>query len=1124
MTRTPDYGWLGFLPLQDHREENEPPVDRRNVVYAVRFEGYTEDDLPRPVPGTAGDLTGATVWEVEEGERQDLAAWSFAMGAMVTEVRDEDGTSTEDWDVKLRPVRNDDWEEDDRFKEMEVRLPEGTKGRKGQFGLVVNALQENEQQPLFFPADSPLIAVHLAGDPDKATPVYRLNTQDELDEWAPLHSLMRVVTPEVGCALPNGPSLALQYGKARQDNRSGDGLVSDGGGGLVPDTKGPADGEEPEEPPPTEKPQPQPEDPDGFQVGRVTTIFDYIKDLADRLSGEEDDPTRTRTRDGEGSQPPEPSDQPPPPGATGLDILASMSSRLNGPIHVGEQGDQHRLFTTADGEAGHTAHLNPGAPWYLNKDHDAPLEFTEDGWEDAPEMPFTARARIAYSEETHPWVCGPRKGMFKLMSEAFFLVIEDDDDPPPPPPPSEDEDILFPSPLGGSLPGSPSGLEGFIDGVRPGGAGVDIVVPGWMIGAPPGVPFIPNPDDQEPDDEEGEPTVGEDGGPCSPPYVSTPRCVATPGVVIRGGNTTKQAPDLTTTGRKGFKKGHVKKALKDQPAIAKLSGTAPVKNGHVELTSGRTKTKEPTADGSANFLPGDLTLREYFDGVSSGVTTYVNVVRDAVKFALAAIDEKTGLPKDGMVIEVEEDAKLTHTVVDASQNETKAKHDYSSLTADREYTWPDKDGTVAMTDDVATATITPGDGISGDGSAGDPVTIDPDGVSNDGDTVAVSSDGLAIDGDLLEVSSHTPSNSTPDTTGTDATRTSQLAAILQGIDDALASASGVPVDDTTLLVQDPGDNTKRAGLDAGDVPSGSDVRLKVPDADLESIIVSALADLQSIERSDATDGAVSEALRVQGQPSGGYSSNGSGLSLDIRRADNGELWAGIQGVLNDSLGRYSDVRVIRRQGSSEVESARFGSGSSFGGLRQKDGIRIEESASTPPAQTATESGYTTLAAYDNERGLRFQQDNGNEQKVLGAEEGATDIAFDQNDGRRQDHYEKTTDSGFSGSSHTVNNVFTAKRFNRGPAVEVTTELDLSGSPTAVEVGDGSDQNRYGSFAVSGGKVAAGTKLDTEDATVDPREFSIAAGGVTFTPVGGTSPSFNSGAVSLIAVEETVAHV
>jgi len=688
------------MPLQDHREESPPPIDRRNVVYAVRFEGYTEDDLARPVPGTAGDLTGATVWKVEEGERQDMAAWSFAMGAIVTEVRDDDTTSTDSWDVKLRPVRSDDWDEDDRFKELEVKLPEGSKGRKGQFGLVVNALQENEQQPLFFPADSPLIAVHLAGDPDKATPVYRLDAQDELDEWAPLHSLMRVVTPETGCNVPNGPSLALQYGKAQQDGRSGDGLVSDGGGGLVPDVKGPADGDEPEEPPPTEEPQPQAEDPDGFQVGKVTTVFDFIDDLVDRLDGEEDDPTRTRTRDGESSQPREPGDQPPPPGATGLDILASMSSRLGGPIHVGEQGDQHRLFTTADGEAGHTAHLNPGVPWYLNKDHDAPLEFTEDPWEDAPEMPFTARAKIAYSGETHPWVCGPRKGKFKLMSEAFFLVIEDEDDPPPPPP-EDDEDVLFPSPLGGSLPGSPTGLEGFIDGVRPGGAGVDIVIPDWMIGAPPGTPFIPNPDDQEPDDDEGEPTVGDDGGPCSPPYVSTPRCVAVPGVVIRGGNTTKTAPDLTETGRKGFKKEHVKKALRDQPAVVKLAGTAQTKNGHTSNVRERSKGKEPTANGAVNFLPGDLSLRQYFDGVESAVNSYVNVVRDQVRFALAEIDEESGLPKKGMIVEVEEDGKLTHTVVDSSQAETKAKHNYTGLASDREYTWPDKSGTVAMLSDAA---------------------------------------------------------------------------------------------------------------------------------------------------------------------------------------------------------------------------------------------------------------------------------------------------------------------------------------------------------------------------------------------------------------------------------------
>jgi len=70
----------------------------------------------------------------------------------------------------------------------------------GTIGIVLSATNEKEQEDLFFPCDPRLVAVNVNGDPELASTVWDLNSNNEYDRerCARLHSAFRVIKRPLG--------------------------------------------------------------------------------------------------------------------------------------------------------------------------------------------------------------------------------------------------------------------------------------------------------------------------------------------------------------------------------------------------------------------------------------------------------------------------------------------------------------------------------------------------------------------------------------------------------------------------------------------------------------------------------------------------------------------------------------------------------------------------------------------------------------------------------------------------------------------------------------------------------------------------------------------------------------
>lgn len=97
----------------------------------------------------------------------------------------------------------------------------------------------------------------------------------------------------------------------------------------------------------------------------------------------------------------------------------------------------------------------------------------------------------------------------------------------------------------------------------------------------------------------------------------------------------------------------------------------------------------------------------------------------------------------------------------------------------------------------------------------------------------------------------------------------------------------------------------------------------------------------------------------------------------------------------------------------------------------------------------------------------------------------------------------------SGATSTATGLFPAKCIQLGVTVRVTTLAASGDGGTSMNIGDGTDPDRYGATIA----FAAGTTVNLSDATADPRGWAAAAGDVVFTCVGGT---FNAGVVRVVA--------
>jgi len=118
-------------------------------------------------------------------------------------------------DTQAFPVFNEAWSRDIRMAyELPSFHPCWPKIPGGAAGIILDTMQEDRQRALYFHADPRLIAVNFAGSPDYSSRVFDLNKDNEFDcdRWAPLHSMMRVVT------VPGPNWLAWQIGDTGKDS------------------------------------------------------------------------------------------------------------------------------------------------------------------------------------------------------------------------------------------------------------------------------------------------------------------------------------------------------------------------------------------------------------------------------------------------------------------------------------------------------------------------------------------------------------------------------------------------------------------------------------------------------------------------------------------------------------------------------------------------------------------------------------------------------------------------------------------------------------------------------------------------------------------------------------------
>lgn len=475
MSKTPgDHVGGGGWPLQ-HLEEARP-LEGRHVRWAYRVEsvdpvtdrviaaGHSppeDPDLMSVEPErTAGDVFGGFLVRKEDGKRP-FPLWSFALPAVTTEasrdLRDRGGkprttprtTGTRVRQlptpagngsqigpgdaaqrVKIRPIGDEAFNPDDRFKEIDCALsPDQAPLPKGFPGIVLTAIDENVQKELFLPSGTaPLIAVDFAGDPTLATLVSDLTPGDEIDtdRQARLHTLMRVVRLGAACAgLSTSNALAIQLKAASQDGFSGHGLVIDGASVF------PVGDDEEEDPRQTNPDNPPQDALDDTQTrARHEAVGDQLANDPDQGAGP--GPTRTRERSGSSTRP---RHGQLPPGLGNTNVLAALTSKLSGIVEVGLADDQHRLGTTLDGEPINASHL-PTSVLFLGAQGDAPLHFESTPYTNPPGVPFTLQAHIRLNPEaSHNWVCGDGAGRFDLEADSAYYIPQPPRLPPPKKPP-----------------------------------------------------------------------------------------------------------------------------------------------------------------------------------------------------------------------------------------------------------------------------------------------------------------------------------------------------------------------------------------------------------------------------------------------------------------------------------------------------------------------------------------------------------------------------------------------------------------------------------------------------------------------------------------------------------------
>lgn len=450
----------GWWDLQAHNERWE--IEKRPAMLARRLLDCQDstDQYGHMVydENATGDMICSFMWQKQQGKRP-IPAWAFAFPSVGSSAKGPDNVSpaptglVQFIDQKpvatgganaakpqgeacavlpngspMRPVRDRDMVEDDRFIPIYPNFPKSKSGDplwpkfpKGYYGIALSATNEAEQIEYFFPTDPRLLAVNRNGDVAMGSMVCDMAKGFEIDDQAiaRLQAFMWVVKSPTGCVDFFGEnSIAWNIGPTG---------CGDARGGLVIDTFGPPKGDgDPKSPPVL------PSTPTGGGGGRA---------------GGGVGNTTAGPAGGGGGQ------------SSGT-ILATVSVQASGPFDVGSLNDPHFIGVDADGHVINAVHLSTNS-FFRGGGGDGPLMF-EGAYRDGEEYDNVVRVHLGWDDsQAHPFVCGRRFGKWRWYTTSPDNIPTTDfpkykPKPDPDPDPKKKPPPDFPdSPTGEPGPGNP---------------------------------------------------------------------------------------------------------------------------------------------------------------------------------------------------------------------------------------------------------------------------------------------------------------------------------------------------------------------------------------------------------------------------------------------------------------------------------------------------------------------------------------------------------------------------------------------------------------------------------------------------------------------------------------------
>lgn len=164
--------------------------------------------------------------------------------------------------------------------------------------------------------------------------------------------------------------------------------------------------------------------------------------------------------------------------AAGGSLGAFASTLASGPLHSGEPDGKDKHFIGRSSEtAWNAGHIGTDAYFFMDRRRDAPLAFERLEWPDPADFPIKTKVHLVYRDKpTHPFVGGPRQGLWDWYSSTVIRGPYIDQPPPKVPPPSDPPTYKLP-PIGGGGGGGGGGV------VTGGGSGDPDNHPGISGGA-----------------------------------------------------------------------------------------------------------------------------------------------------------------------------------------------------------------------------------------------------------------------------------------------------------------------------------------------------------------------------------------------------------------------------------------------------------------------------------------------------------------------------------------------------------------------------------------------------------------------------------------------------------------